>query len=285
MMPKIIPNRKRTVRRALYHLFLIAFGVVFMYPFIWLILGCFKSNDELFRHSLALPQSVDFSIFIRGWRGIGRYNYGNYFINTFFLVIPMVLLTLISAQLIAYGFAWFKFPFKRLFFILMISTMMLPSSVTLIPRYVMFSRWGLVNSYVPLIAPALFGGSAFFIFMLIQFIRGIPKDLGEAALLDGCSSFGTLYHVITPLCVPALFTAGTFQFIWTWNDFLNQLIYINSTSMYTISLGLHMTLDATSNIQWNSIFAMSLLSVVPLIVLFFIAQKYLVEGIATTGLK
>ena len=162
---------------------------------------------------------------------------------------------------------------------------MLPSSVVLIPRYMMFNSFGWVDTYLPLIVPTIFGGGPFFIYMLLQFIRGLPVELDEAAKVDGCNSFFTLVRILAPLCVPALFSAGVFQFIWTWNDFFNQLIYVNSVSKYTISLGLRMTLDATANIQWNQIFAMSLVSMIPPIIIFFIAQKYLMDGIATSGLK
>ena len=179
----------------------------------------------------------------------------------------------------------FQFKGKSFFFTLMISTMMLPASVILIPRYMMFSQIGWIDTYLPLIVPTMFGGGPFFIFLLIQFLRGLPRELDEAAIIDGCGSFKTLVYVLLPLCVPALFSAGVFQFMWTWNDFFNQLIYINSVSKYTLSLGLRMSLDTTTSVQWNKLFAMSLISVLPPIFMFFVAQKYLVEGIATSGLK
>lgn len=269
----------------LHNLFLIAFGLVFIYPFIWLILGCFKTNEEIFNSSLALPKTISFAAFEAGWKGIGQYGYGTYFKNTFLLVVPVVLFTLASALFVAYGFARFRFKGKKLFFTLMISTMMLPSSVILIPRYLMFNALGWVDNYLPLIVPCIFGGGPFFIYLLLQFMRGIPVELDEAAEIDGCNTLYTLTHILMPLCIPALFSAGVFQFMWTWNDFFNQLIYINSVSKYTISLGLRMTLDATANIQWNQVFAMSLVSMLPPIILFFVAQNYLMDGISTTGLK
>ena len=275
----------RACKRLLLNMALILLSLVFIYPFIWLLLGCFKSNQEIFSDSLGLPASFDFSVFSEGWKGSGQFTYGRLFLNTFEVVIPVVLLTLASALFVAYGFARFHFKWKSFFFTLMISTMMLPASVILIPRYMMFSQMGWIDTYLPLIVPTMFGGGPFFIFLLIQFLRGLPRELDEAAIIDGCGSFKILVYVLLPLCVPALFSAGVFQFMWTWNDFFNQLIYINSVSKYTLSLGLRMSLDTTTNVQWNKLFAMSLISVLPPIIMFFVAQKYLVEGIATSGLK
>ena len=276
---------KSVAKLILHNLFLIMFGIVFIYPFIWLILGCFKTNTEIFTSSLSLPASFNFEAFKTAWTGVGKYTYTTFFANTFKVVIPVVFVTLLSALLVAYGFARFKFKCKKLFFTLMISTMMLPSSVILIPRYMMFNKFGWLDTYLPLIVPCMFGGGPFFIYLLLQFLRGIPQELDEAAKVDGCNSFITLVRILLPLCIPALFSAGVFQFMWTWNDFFNQLIYINSVSKYTVSLGLHMTLDATADIHWNEIFAMSLVSMLPPIIIFFVAQKYLMDGIATSGLK
>ena len=259
--------------------------IVYIYPFFWLFLSSFKSNAEIFGNALGLPSEWNWSVYREAWQGSGQYTYTTFFVNTFLVVVPVVLLTLVTALLVAYGFARFQFKLKRLFFTLMLSTMMLPATVMMIPRYLMFSRMHLVDTYVPLILPSLFGGGAFFIYLLLQFIRGIPQDLDEAARIDGCSSLHILVRVIFPLSIPALFSAGVFQFMWTWNDFFNQMLYINSVSRYTIALGLKMSLDMTTNVAWGRLFAMCLASAVPPFILFFIAQKYLVEGIATTGLK
>lgn len=168
---------------------------------------------------------------------------------------------------------------------LMISTLMLPNTIIIIPRYILFRNLGWLNTYLPFIVPAIFACYPFFIFMLVQFIRGLPRELDESAIMDGCSSMGILVRILVPLCKPALFSVGLFQFMWTWNDFFNSLIYINSVKKYTVSLGLRMTLDTQSVINWNQIMAMSSLTMVPCIWLFFFAQKYFVEGIATSGLK
>ena len=167
----------------------------------------------------------------------------------------------------------------------MIATLMLPNAVIIIPRYILYRDLGWLDSYLPFTVPALFATYSFFIFMLVQFIRGIPRELDESAFIDGCNSFDILVKIILPLAKPALFSAGIFQFIWRWNDFFNVLVYINSVSKYTLSLALRMSIDITQSVEWNQLMAMSVLTMVPPILIFFFAQKYFVEGIATTGLK
>lgn len=167
----------------------------------------------------------------------------------------------------------------------MISTLMLPNSVIIIPRYLIFNKLGLLNTYWPFYLPAAFACFPFFIFMIIQFLRGVPRELDEAAYIDGCSSMRLYFKILLPLIKPALFSAGLFQFMWTWNDFFNTLIYISSVKKFPVSLGLRASLDTASQVQWDKVMSMSLISILPLIVLFFFAQKYFVEGISTTGLK
>ena len=168
---------------------------------------------------------------------------------------------------------------------LVIASLMLPNEVIIIPRYMLFNAFGWLNSYKPFIIPAAFATYSFFIFMLVQYIRSIPKELDESAFIDGCSSFRILISIIAPLCKPAMIAVVIFQFVWRWNDFLNALIYISSVKKYPLSLALRMTLDVTDTISWNQVLAMSVLSMLPPIIIFFLAQKYFVEGIATTGIK
>ena len=194
-------------------------------------------------------------------------------------------MTVLSCTIVAYGFARFKFRMKKTLFMLMLSTLMLPNAVLIIPRYLLFNKFGWLNTYLPFIVPAMFACYPFFIYMMVQFLRGIPRDFDEAATIDGCSSFQVLVKILMPLCKPAMFSAAIFQFIWTWNDFYNSLIYINSVKKYPIVLALRMSLDTTSASNWNQVLAMSVLSLVPGTVLFFSAQKYFVEGITSAGVK
>ncbi len=272
-------------KKILTYVFLTLLGIFMVYPLLWLLSSSFKSNQDIFISMRLIPKKIVFDSYIKGWQGTGQYTYGVFFKNTFKLVVPTVLFTLISSVLVAYGFARFQFPFKKLLFKLMIATLMLPNAVIIIPRYILYRDLGWLDSYLPFTVPALFATYSFFIFMLVQFIRGIPRELDESAFIDGCNSFDILVKIILPLAKPALFSAGIFQFIWRWNDFFNVLVYINSVSKYTLSLALRMSIDITQSVEWNQLMAMSVLTMVPPILIFFFAQKYFVEGIATTGLK
>jgi oligogalacturonide transport system permease protein len=168
---------------------------------------------------------------------------------------------------------------------IMISTLMLPNAVLIIPRFILFNKFGWLNGYLPFIIPALFACTPFFIYMMIQFFRGIPLALDEAALIDGCGTFHIYWRILMPLCKPALFSAAIFQFIWTWNDFFNSLIYINSVSKFPIVLALRMSLDNTMSSNWNQVLAMSVVSCIPGALLFFSAQRYFVEGVSAGSVK
>ena len=278
-------NSKTKVKRFISYGFITLIGLVMIYPLIWMFFATFKSNREIFGSAALFPQSFDFSGYIDGWRSTGQYTFTNYFANTFAMVVPTVAFTLLSCPIVAYGFARFKFPGKNILFSIMISTLMLPGTVIIIPRYIIFRDLGWLNSYMPFWMPALFACFPFFIFMMVQFFRGIPVELDEAAYLDGCNSFVVFLMVHIPLLKPALISACIFQFMWTWNDFMNPLIYISSVRKYPLALALRMGLDVAVTAEWNEILAMSLVSIVPVVLLFFFLQKYFVEGIATTGLK
>jgi oligogalacturonide transport system permease protein len=201
------------------------------------------------------------------------------------LVLPTTIFTVVSSTIVAYGFARFEFKFKKALFVIMISTLMLPNAVIIIPRYILFRNLHWIDTYYPFIVPAIFACYPFFIFMIVQFFRGIPKALDEAAYIDGCNSFTVLTKILIPLCKPVMISAGLFQFLWTWNDFFNSLIYINSLKNFTLPLALKMSLDTEGAVNWNQVMAMSLVTIIPCVLIFFFAQKYFVEGITTTGIK
>ena len=276
---------KRIVATYLTHVLLVLFAWFMCFPLFWMLLASFKTNNEILSSFSVFPRKFLFDGYVQGWNGIGNHTFALYFINTFKMVVPTVFFTLVSSSLVAYGFARFRFPMKKNLFILMLSTMMLPNSFVIIPRYLLFNKWHWLNTYLPFIVPAMFACNSFFIFMLVQFIRGIPRDLDEAATIDGCGAVRVFVEILVPLMKPALFSAGLFQFMWTWNDFFNTLIYISKVEKYPLSLGLRISLDSASAVQWNQVMAMALLSILPLVVIFFFAQKYFVEGIATSGLK
>ncbi len=278
-----------TLKRALGNVFsyaiLIIIGVLMCYPLIWMLFASFKTNSEIFAGVRLLPQSFSFDAFRNGWKGVAGNTYSNFFTNSFLLVAPTTLLTIVSSALVAYGFARFEFRAKKLLFTILLGTLMLPNAILIIPRYTIFRDLNVIDSYYPFYLMAAFACYPFFTYMLVQFIRGLPRDLDEAAYIDGCGSFSTLVRILLPLLKPALFSAGLFQFLWTYNDYFNSLIYISSIKKYTVSLALRMTMDTEATTAWNSIMAMSCLVVLPVVILFFFCQKYFVEGIATTGLK
>lgn len=265
--------------------FLIVLAIIMIYPLLWMLGSSFKTNNEIITTLSLFPTKFDISAFVKGWQGTGRYTYTSYFINTFKLVVPTVIFTVLSSLLVAYGFARFQFPFKKVCFALVISTLLLPQQVIMIPRYLLFNKLGWLDSYKPFIIPALLATNSFFIYLLIQFIRGIPRELDESACIDGCNSFSIFTRIILPLSKPAIFSVVVFQFVWKWNDFFDPLIYINSPKRYPVSLALRASLDVSDTIAWNQLMAMSVITMIPPILLYIFAQRYFIEGIATTGLK
>lgn len=277
--------KKKTKKTIWAYVILVVFGFIMVYPLIWMFFATFKDNKELFGTTALLPSSYSLDAYLKGWKGSGQYTFTTFFINSFKMVIPAVFFTIVSCSIVAYGFARFKFVGKKLLFGLMISTLMLPNAAIIIPRYLLFRNLGWLNTFKPFWMPALLAAYPFFIFMLIHFLRGIPKDLDESAKIDGANSFVIFKSILLPLMKPALFSVGLMQFMWVWNDFYNPLIYINSVKNYPLALGVRMVLDTSGTVYWNQVLAMALVSILPLIILFFFAQRYFIEGIATTGMK
>ena len=200
-------------------------------------------------------------------------------------MVPTTLLTLVSCSIVAYGFARFDFPGNQFLFMVLIATLMLPNAIIIIPRYALFNKLGWLDSYMTFYAPAAVGCYPFFVFMMVQFLRGLPRDWMSLPALTAAARSSVLYRFCCPYLSRALFSAGLFQFLWTWNDFFNTNITLTRFQNFPLSLALRVSIDVTSNIQWNQVMSMALVSVIPLILLFFAAQKYFVEGIATSGLK
>jgi len=277
---------KKGIHRFLMYIVLIIIGFILIYPLLWMFLSSFKSdNMSIFGTINPIPTSWTLDGYLLGWNSWGQFDFGHYYVNTFLMVVPTVLFTVVSSTIVGYGFARFEFPLKKVLFSLMIATLMLPNAVIVIPRYMLFNNFGWINSYLPFIVPAAFAGSAFFIFLMVQFFRGIPRELDESAKMDGCGSLRTFVYILLPLAKPAVVSVTVLQFIWTWNDFFNSMIFINSVDKYTLPLALRLVLDVGSSIAWNQVLAMSVLSIFPCVILFFFCQRYFVEGIATTGLK
>ncbi len=277
-------NRRRR-STVIFHAVVALTSIAMIYPILWLAASSFKSPSEMWSKVYSLiPEHFTFDNYRNGWKGFGGISFTLFYKNTIFYSVLGALFTIMSSAFVAYGFARIEFAGKRIWFSAMLATLMIPPQIQIIPQYIMFAKIGWVNTYFPLIVPRLFG-QAFFIFMFVQFIRGIPRELDEAASIDGSGRVAIFTKILLPLLKPALFTGSIFSFYWTWNDFLTPLIYLNNPKQYTLSIALRSFADPSGLTDWGAIFAMSFLSLVPVFVLFIAFQKYLVEGIATTGIK
>jgi multiple sugar transport system permease protein len=289
---RIIPSRflptkkqKERVRGGFYHILVGLACLLMIYPILWLFASSLKGPSEIWTNVTSLlPKEWAFSNYADGWKGFGGVNFGVFFKNSFIYATLATLFSVFSSAIVAYGFVRIPFKGRSFWFTCMILTLMLPSQVQLIPQYIMFNKLDWINTYLPLLVPRLCG-QAFFIFMIMQFIRGIPRELDEAAEIDGCSRIGIFFRIILPLIKPALITAAIFSFYWTWEEFQGPLIYLSDPKLYTVSLALRAMSDPNSVTNWGGIFAMATLSLIPVFAIFIFFQRYLVQGISTTGLK
>ena len=276
---------KNTVNSAVRYSVLIIVGFIMLYPLLWMIGSSFKTNAEIFSSVGFISKSLNFDNYVKGWETSTEYSFTTYFINTFKILVPKVFFTIISTVITAYAFARFKIPGKKILFGILIGTLLLPEIVVRIPQYLIYKQFGWLDTYLPLIVPSAFGVDAFFVFMLVQFFRGIPKDLEEAAEIDGCNTFQTLIYVLVPVLKPAIISVALFQFMWTMNDFMSPLIYLSSVEKYPVSIALKISMDASAAVEWNKILAMSVIVLLPSLIIFFFAQKYFVDGVSSSGLK
>jgi multiple sugar transport system permease protein len=273
---------QRRVGSAAKHAVLLSFCGLFLLPWLWLISTSLKGPRQVLTWPpVWIPNPVVVGNYVTAFT---RENLAMYITNTLVICVVTVTGAVLSNTMIAYGFSRIRWPGRDALFILVLATMMLPFQVTMIPLYVMFSQMGWVNTFLPLTVPSLFGG-AFFIFLLRQFFMTIPEDFSDAGRIDGANESGLLRYVILPMAKPALAVVALFQFIWSWNDFLGPLIYINDKAKFTLSLGLAHMRHAFGLSQFAVLMAASTISVLPLVVLFFFMQRTFIEGITMTGLK
>ena len=275
---------RRRFGTATYYIVMTILSLAMLYPFAWLISSSLKPNAEIFSNaSRLIPEHPTLEHYVTGWKGFGGLDFGVFFGNSLFIAILSTVGMTISSALIAFGFARIQFKGRQLFFVMMIITMLLPGQVLMIPRFVLFNSFGWVGTYLPMTVPSFFGG-AFNIFLIMQFIRGIPRDLDEAAKIDGCSWYSIFVRIMLPLIVPSLVTVGVLTFMGSWEDFMGALLYLNKPQMYTVAYAIKLFNDSTQ-MDYGAMFAMSVLSLIPILIIFFFFQKQLVEGISTQGLK
>lgn len=254
---------------------------VVMIPLLWMLSTSVKARWEIFAYPPQwIPDTWHWENYVEAFT---KYPLGRFMLNSSLLVMANLIGELLSVPLVAYGFARLRFPGRDLLFFVMLGTMMIPIHSRLIPLFAMYTRLGWINTYLPLIVPA-FTGSAFFIFLLVQYIRTLPRDLDEAARIDGAGTWAILYRIILPLCKPPLAIVVVYTFWWTWNDFLLPLIFLNSFELFPIQLGLAL-FKGRYSVEWNLFMAATLASIIPVLILYFFAQRQLIGGIASVGLK
>lgn len=278
------PSKIKIVAAIVRHSLIICGLVIMLYPLMWMVAASLRPGNQTFNGLGLLSEEYTLQNYIDGW-SVGTLNFSTYFFNSFMITVLSIAGNLFACSLTAYAFARLNFPFKRMLFAVMIGTMLLPTHVTLVPKYVLFNNLQWINTYLPLVVPNWLGTEAFFIFLMVQFIRSLPKSLDESARIDGCGAFGIFWRIVLPLSMPAIGTTAMFTFISSWNDLLGPLLYLPQPDLWTVPLGLNSFLDQTGQSTYGTLFAMSTLSLAPIVGFFIASQRLLVEGIATTGLK
>lgn len=276
-----------TVQRLARPLTLVLLSAVVLYPLVWMLGSSLKSPQEVLNNMAILPREWTPGNYSAGWTNFDV-SFGRFFVNSALVAGLTVVANCVSCLLAAYAFARLKFKLRGFWFAIMIGTLLLPGHVLIVPQFVMFKTFGWVGGdwpYAPLIVPQLLATEAFFVFLMVQFMRGVPRDLDEAATIDGCTPYGVFRHVILPLSRPALVSTAIFSFIWTWNDFFRQLVYLSDLEKYTAPVALTLFIDSSGQSSVGPMFAMSVLSLAPVFLFFVAFQRMLVEGINTSGLK
>lgn len=279
-------KRKRAVGHVIYHILVCLAGFIMVYPLIWMVMSSFKETNSIFATAGELiPARFILDNYINGWKGFGKITFGVFFKNSLFISVAATVGTVFSSAIVAYGLSRCRFPGRKILFVAMLVSMMLPAQVLMIPQYLWYQQLGWVGTYLPLIVPYFFSIQGFFVYLMLNFIDGIPRELDEAAKIDGCTRYAYFGRVILPLIVPAMVTGTIFSFIWRWDDFLSALLYVNKTERYPVSLALKLFSDPGSSSDYGAMFAMAALSILPVTLIFIFLQKYLVDGISTSGLK
>ena len=272
-------------RRIVWHAACVAALGVLLYPVVWLLTASVKPANEILSSLSLWPERVILGNYAEVLRGMAGVTVWQFLGNSLIVSVGSVVGTVVSCSLAAYAFSWLRFRLRGPLFAFMVMTILLPVHVLLIPQYTIFQRLTLVDTFWPLVLPKLLATDAFFVFLIVQFMRSLPRELGDAARMDGCGPVRVFTHIVLPLSKPALVTTAIFTFIWSWNDFLSQLIYLNTPKNYTLPLALRLFIDQTSQTSYGAMMAMSVLTLVPIALFFFAFQRLLVEGVATSGLN
>ncbi|MFH1513055.1 MAG: carbohydrate ABC transporter permease [Bacillota bacterium] len=276
-------KRSKQLSRFVIYLILISAASICIVPFIWMVLTSFKTNAE----ALRFPPTIFPAkwIFTNFSKGLSKADFGRFTLNTLYLATTCTVGTVISAALVAYGFSHFKARGSKIWFTLLMSTLMLPAQVTLVPQYLIYFRMGMLDTYWPMIIPAWLGGGAFNIFLYHQFFKSLPKELNEAAEIDGANSFQTFTLIMLPSVNAVMICVGVMSLVYNWNDFLTPLIYLNTSQKYTLAIGLQFLNSDQGTSKIGMMMAVALVTMMPVLILFFLMQKYFVQGIKISGIK
>lgn len=284
--PKAESAGAKRAKSVAFHAVALAVTAIVLYPGLWMIASSFKPNSEIGGTNTSLwSNNFSFDNFITAMEGIGGVTTLQFFTNSLVLAIGAVVGTVLSASVSAYAFARINFPGRGIFFGMMIATLLLPFHVVIIPQYIIFQQLGLVDTYIPLLIGKFLAADAFFVFLMVQFMRGLPTELDEAARIDGAGHARIFGSIMLPLMKPALISTSIFSFIWSWNDFLGPLLYLNTPEKYPLPLALRLFVDQTQSSDYGAMIAMSVLALLPVLIFFLIFQRYIVEGVSTQGLK
>ncbi|SEE87716.1 carbohydrate ABC transporter permease [Ruania alba] len=277
-------SRNRIVIGLAKHAGMLSLLFVILYPVLWMIGASLRPGNETFTTLGLWAGDLTFDNYVEGWNA-GSLSFGRYFLNSLVITGLCIVGNVVACSLAAFAFARLRFPYKRFMFALMLGTMLLPYHVTMVPQYVLFNELAWINTVLPLTVPKFLATDAFFVFLMVQFVRTLPRELDDAARLDGCGYVGIFGRIVLPLSIPAIGTTALFTFINTWNDFLGPLLYLNRPEMWTVAQGLNSFVDITTQSAYGQLFAMAALSIAPIVGFFLAAQRLLIEGIATSGLK
>jgi multiple sugar transport system permease protein len=282
---RVAARRRRNVRSLGFHALILAVTVVILYPAAWMLMSSFKPSSEIVGNVNLLPSTFVLDNYVKAFGGIGGVSFWTFAGNSVILGVLSVVGVVLSSTLSAYAFARVQFPGRGLFFAIMIGTLLLPFHVVIIPQYILFNQLGMVNTFLPLLAPKFLAAEAFFVFLMVQFMRNLPRELDEAARIDGCGHWRIFRLIMLPLMRPAVITSSIFAFIWSWNDFLGPLLYLKEPGLYPLPIALRLYVDQTSVSDYGAQMAMAVLALVPVILFFVLFQRYIVEGVATQGIK
>ncbi|WP_430539254.1 carbohydrate ABC transporter permease [Microbacterium dauci] len=276
---------RRGWQTVIWFVVLIAITAIVLYPLVWLLFATFKPNSEFGSNLGLLPEAPTIDNYLKVMEGIAGVPMWRFFANSLIIAVGSVIGTVLSSALAAYAFARIQFKGLAILFAAMIGTLLLPFHVVIIPQYIIFNQLELVDTFWPLLLPKFLATEAFFVFLLVQFIRQLPRDMDEAALIDGAGHVRIFWSVILPLIKPALITCAIFAFIWSWNDFLGPLLYLTSPENYPLPIALRLYNDQTSTSDFGATVTASFIALIPVLLFFLVFQRFLVDGVATQGLK